>query len=108
MTAKRVRMLRWRTPNGSSRSAPPAGAVYVSGHGFGMESTKWQNPFFADHSPVGRQIAVRRYRAYLRDTPALVAAARTELRGKDLACYCPLDLDCHADMLLWVAAGGDP
>ena len=26
-----------------------------------------------------------------------------ELRGKDLACWCPLDEPCHADVLLELA-----
>jgi hypothetical protein len=26
-----------------------------------------------------------------------------ELRGKDLACFCPLDRPCHADVLLEIA-----
>lgn len=29
--------------------------------------------------------------------------ARRELRGKDLACWCPLDQPCHADVLLELA-----
>jgi hypothetical protein len=30
---------------------------------------------------------------------------RVELRGKDLACWCPLDQPCHADVLLeWANA----
>lgn len=28
-----------------------------------------------------------------------------ELRGKNLACWCPLDQPCHADVLLEVANG---
>jgi hypothetical protein len=28
---------------------------------------------------------------------------RTELRGKNLACFCPLDQPCHADVLLEIA-----
>lgn len=28
---------------------------------------------------------------------------RAELRGKDLACFCPLDKPCHADILLELA-----
>jgi hypothetical protein len=32
-----------------------------------------------------------------------VEDARRELRGRDLACYCPLDEPCHADVLLAVA-----
>ncbi len=29
--------------------------------------------------------------------------AKRELRGKDLACWCPLDKQCHADVLLELA-----
>ena len=29
-----------------------------------------------------------------------------ELRGRDLACWCPLDQPCHADVLLELANGG--
>ena len=32
---------------------------------------------------------------------------REELRGKDLACWCPLDAPCHADVLLELA-NADP
>ena len=28
---------------------------------------------------------------------------RAELRGRDLACWCPLDAPCHADVLLEIA-----
>ena len=31
---------------------------------------------------------------------------RTHLGGKDLACWCPLDQPCHADVLLEIANGG--
>lgn len=31
------------------------------------------------------------------------AEAREQLRGKDLACWCPLDQPCHADVLLELA-----
>jgi hypothetical protein len=30
-----------------------------------------------------------------------------ELRGKDLACWCPLDQPCHADVLLELANQGE-
>lgn len=30
---------------------------------------------------------------------------RAELRGKNLACWCPLDQPCHADVLLEIANG---
>lgn len=32
---------------------------------------------------------------------------RTELQGKDLACWCPLGAPCHADVLLEIANGGE-
>ncbi|MCP2265546.1 DUF4326 domain-containing protein [Promicromonospora thailandica] len=33
---------------------------------------------------------------------------RAELAGRDLACWCPLDQPCHADVLLEIANGGAP
>ena len=30
-----------------------------------------------------------------------------ELRGRDLACWCPLSSPCHADVLLEIANGGE-
>jgi hypothetical protein len=32
-----------------------------------------------------------------------VGDVQRELRGWDLACYCPLDQPCHADVLLELA-----
>jgi hypothetical protein len=34
---------------------------------------------------------------------AVAEAAERELRGKNLACWCPLDQPCHADVLLKLA-----
>ena len=31
----------------------------------------------------------------------------TPLAGKNLACWCPIDAPCHADLLLQLANGGD-
>lgn len=100
----------------------PAGAVYVG------RGAKWGNPckvvpqgkhgpFDLERDGVGfigqstgleaaRASAVRRYRDYVRD--GLVPSAadiRAELAGKDLACWCPLDQPCHADVLLELANG---
>jgi hypothetical protein len=47
---------------------------------------------------------VELYRAFLADRPELAAAARAELAGRDLACWCPPDRPCHADVLLELAA----
>jgi hypothetical protein len=40
--------------------------------------------------------------------PAERAECRTDLRGYDLACYCPLDQPCHADLLLQIANSDEP
>ena len=55
--------------------------------------SKWENPY-----PVyayGRQGAIDRFERYI--LPHLPVH---ELRGKDLACWCPLDLPCHRNSLL--------
>ena len=35
--------------------------------------------------------------------PPTITEIVAELRGKDLACFCPLDQPCHADVLLEIA-----
>lgn len=37
----------------------------------------------------------------------LVEVIQAELAGHDLACWCPLDQPCHADVLLELANGGE-
>lgn len=74
----------------------PPNAVYVG------RPTKWGNP-----CPVetygGRKEAVAGFRRYLRARMYFNSLEPTELRGKDLACWCPLDQPCHADVLLEIA-----
>jgi hypothetical protein len=74
----------------------PEGVVVVT------RPTKWGNPHSLD---LGRAEAVRRYREDLVAGRLAVTVddVRRELRGRDLACYCPLDEPCHADVLLEVA-----
>jgi hypothetical protein len=71
--------------------------------------SKWGNPF--SHLPntsapwpvESREDAIRAYEDYLLNKrPDLVAAAKIELRGKDLGCHCK-PLDCHGDVLLRIA-----
>ncbi len=54
---------------------------------------------------LGRAEAVRRYHEDLLAGRLAVTVddVTRELRGRDLACYCPLDVPCHADILLAVA-----
>lgn len=74
----------------------PSEAVSVTRPGF------WGNPFM---QPT-RQAAVDLYRTWLLGDTVSAKAHRNrlhELRGKDLACFCPPGEPCHADVLLELA-----
>ena len=91
----------------------PEGAVYVG------RPTKWGNRWtpelywsagFSGSLRVATQHCVEAYRAWLggvhhwaHGIPLFPAPDVSELRGKDLACWCPLDQPCHADVLLEIA-----
>lgn len=101
----------------------PEGAIYVG------RPTKWGNPwtpanyiFMDNHTLAGRHATaeecVALYRKEItcrsrgclnidgRGTPEhgwTIGLDPTELRGHDLACWCPLDSPCHADVLLELA-----
>jgi hypothetical protein len=64
--------------------------------------TKWGNPHPLE---LGRQEAVGRFRDDLVAGRLRISVedVKRELRGRDLACYCPLDELCHADVLIEVA-----
>jgi len=53
----------------------------------------------------GREQAVAGFRRALAEYPELVEAARQELAGRDLACWCKPGKLCHADIWLEVANG---
>jgi hypothetical protein len=76
----------------------PPGVVVVT------RPTRWGNPHPLH---LGRAEAVHRYREDLLAgrLPVTVDDVTRDLRGRDLACYCPLDEPCHADVLLAVANG---
>src|SRR4051812_6131954 len=78
----------------------PAGVIVVA------RPTRWGNPFHAKKpGPESRAVAVARYRKWL-FSPAgknTLMAAKEVLAGRDLACWCPLDGPCHADVLIEVA-----
>lgn len=108
----------------------PPNTVYVG------RPTKWGNPFFigsnlpdvfvhdgvtvlwsiprADCALIeARREAVRRFREWFIAWTSIPGfdGSREELRGKDLACWCPLEdehgnpVPCHADVLLeWANA----
>jgi hypothetical protein len=93
----------------------PAGAVVVS------RPSKWGNPFsvakqagggwarIASYGSMGQFAApgpaAALYRWWLQHTAEgqELLAKLPELRGKQLACWCPLDQPCHADVLAELA-----
>lgn len=95
---KRIQLKRtkgWRKPEGAVVVARP---------------TKWGNPV-SWQPPLDRKYAVDAFRNWiegcqiqrnLNGEPPTMEEIK-ELRGKDLACWCPLDQPCHADVLLELA-----
>jgi hypothetical protein len=81
----------------------PDTAIYV-GRGRGR-SGRWGNPFKVG---VTRAAAVAQFADWLSrpEQAALVAAARRELAGYDLACWCAPTEACHADVWLAIVSGG--
>lgn len=64
--------------------------------------TKWGNPWKVDNNLKLEDVLV------LYETRMNVLIEKkfldiSELRGKNLACWCPLDKPCHADILLRLA-----
>lgn len=91
MTPARIQLRRtkgWRKPDNAVVVARP---------------TRWGNPF-----PVidgDREFAAFLYRGWLVAHPDArpLRDDIESLRGKDLACWCPLNGPCHADVLLDLA-----
>ncbi len=99
----------------------PEGAVYVG------RPTKWGNPFVPSNdghrfwyvTGWGRrfgcergkaeatQLAVELYRNVFERRTEFALPDPSELAGRDLACWCPLDQPCHADVLLELANEAD-
>ncbi len=73
----------------------PKDAFYIG------RPSKYGNPFSIGKDGT-RADVVRKHREWLCDQPDLVASIVEELRGKDLVCFCS-PLECHGDILLWVA-----
>jgi hypothetical protein len=85
-------------------------------------STRWGNPYrmHGDSCPMTPDMAVGLFRKLLEDQGGFVARVRgqdvhttvddirRELRGRNLACWCPHGQACHADVLLEVANAPEP
>lgn len=86
----------------------PPGAIYVG------RPSRWGNPWpTRSGNKHAAAVAVAFFAAWLKFDPAAPATSTDmvmrrsrilndlwELRGRDLACWCPLDQPCHADVLL--------
>ena len=86
-TPKRIQRKRtkgWRMPEN---------AVYVG------RPTIWGNPY-GICSIRTREEAVMEYEIWLRTKLVNEPHFLDGLKGKDLACWCPLDKPCHADVIL--------
>lgn len=92
----------------------PENTVYVG------RGSRWGNPWVVGKVTIltgkraGERItakdAVRMFRNTVNATLARTPEFKTDLeslRGKNLACWCPLDLPCHADALLELATPGE-
>lgn len=75
----------------------PKDAVYVG------RPSKWGNPFVIGRDG-SREEVIALFEADL--SPELRQAARAELRGKHLTCWCA-PAACHADVLLRIANDGE-
>lgn len=83
----------WRKPEGTIVVARPS---------------RWGNPFRVGLDGDRAQ-CVDRFRRALRNGHLAFTLddVRADLAGRDLACWCPLDEPCHADVLLDAANGSD-
>jgi hypothetical protein len=71
----------------------PPNTVYVG------RPTKWGNPYKigVDGS---REEVIAKYREWLKKKLEEDPTFLDPLKGKDLACWCPLNKPCHADVIL--------
>jgi hypothetical protein len=81
----------------------PPNTVYVG------RPSIWGNPYELRRGDSHElKMAVVNYRAAIEANQLSAERFRkpiAQLRGKNLACWCPLDQPCHADVLLEIANG---
>jgi hypothetical protein len=70
-------------------------AVYIG------RPSKWGNPFVIGKDGTRSEV-IKKYEAWIRNNPDLVEAAKRELKGKDLVCFCS-PKPCHGDVLMRIA-----
>ena len=96
----------WRKPEGAlivSRPSPwgnPWKAEVVQGVGWVCTDTRSNLIVQARDRRDAHDLAVAHYRTWIAPR---AEAARAELRGRALCCWCPLDMPCHAAVLIEIA-----
>jgi len=70
----------------------PEDAVFIG------RPSKWGNPFKIGKDGTLDDVIIK-YIDYIKKNHQLIADAKQELKGKDLACFCNPGL-CHGDLLL--------
>lgn len=86
----------------------PPNTIYVG------RPTKWGNPYIVGTLqkeiglPITQKDAVDLYKCLFVENAiigyrSVLITDFSELRGRNLACWCPLDKPCHADVLLEIA-----
>ncbi len=73
----------------------PADTVYIG------RGSLWGNIFKVGEHGTESEVA-HKYINWLQKQPELIAAAKEELRGKHLACFCKPGL-CHGDLLILIS-----
>ncbi len=63
--------------------------------------SKWGNPFVIGRDG-DKQEVIAKFKEYWDSRPDLQAAAKRELKGLILSCYCA-PLDCHVDLIATTA-----
>jgi hypothetical protein len=100
---KRIQRKRVKGWTLAGATTNPNGAVSVTRPG------RYGNPFkVGDVNDAGQLVTAKKCLEYfefylLRKHGANLANFLLPLRGKDLACFCPLESECHADILIRLA-----
>lgn len=74
-------------------------AVYIG------RPSKWGNPFVIGRDGT-RDEVIAKFEQYLFGNPELLAAVMSELKGRDVMCFCA-PAACHGDVLVRVANATD-
>jgi hypothetical protein len=101
---QRKRTKGWRMPENTVSVCRPGrwgNPWRVGGTGWTIESGGYINR--EPHGPLTVEECVASFRHSTEHQIAEDPEYLAELRGKDLACWCPMDQSCHADVLLELA-----